>query len=459
MPITKTTIERSQLKKILDYKESHFVDLKAIDIAPSKLSRTIAAFANADGGEIYIGIDETDSDGTKIRTWRGFSDYEAANGHLQIFEQLFPLGQFFEYMFLECQNEKGLLLKVDIHKAREIVLASNETVYVRRGAQNLPFSTEEQLHRLRLDKGIASFENETVDVELQRISNSYAIIEFMLEIIPTNEPDAWLRKQLLVRDQKPTVGGLLLFDDEPQAVLPKRCGIKIFRYKTLEPTRDSLAFDPITIEGNIYEQIRKTVEKTKELVEGIKALGPKGLTDVRYPHETLHEIITNAVLHRDYSIPADVQIRIFDNRIEVESPGRLPGHITVHNILDEQFARNGTIVRIINKFPNAPNKDVGEGLNTAFDAMRKIKLKDPKILEQENSLIVQINHEPLASTAELIVEYLQHNPEINNSTARRICFIGSENVMKRIFEKMILSRVIERVPGKRGKATAYRLIQ
>lgn len=85
----------------------------------------------------------------------------------------------------------------------------------------------------------------------------------------------------------------------------------------------------------------------------------------------LHEIVTNAVLHRDYSIAADIQIRIFDNRVEIESPGRLPGHVTTANILREQFARNPKLVRIINKFPNPPNKDVGEGLNTAFESNGK----------------------------------------------------------------------------------------
>ena len=61
------------------------------------------------------------------------------------------------------------------------------------------------------------------------------------------------------------------------------------------------------------------------------------MTVIEYPIETLHEITTNAVLHRDYSVADDIHIRIFDNRIEVESPGRLPGHVTQENILDERF--------------------------------------------------------------------------------------------------------------------------
>ena len=49
-------------------------------------------------------------------------------------------------------------------------------------------------------------------------------------------------------------------------------------------------------------------------------MGEDSLERVQYPPETLHEIITNAVIHRDYSIADDVHIRIFDNRIEVQSP-------------------------------------------------------------------------------------------------------------------------------------------
>jgi ATP-dependent DNA helicase RecG len=82
-----------------------------------------------------------------------------------------------------------------------------------------------------------------------------------------------------------------------------------------------------------------------------------------------------------------VHIRIFDNRVEVQSPGRLPAHVTVENILDERFARNGIVVRLLNKFPDPPNKDVGEGLNTAFEAMTNQKLKEPIIVEKDTRII------------------------------------------------------------------------
>ena len=176
-------------------------------------------------------------------------------------------------------------------------------------------------------------------------------------------------------------------------------------------------------------------QKVKEIIESIKKLGV-GFENIQYPDETLHEIITNAVLHRDYSIATDIQIRVFDNRVEVESPGKLPGYVTTKNILDSQSARNPKLVRIINKFPDAPNKDVGEGLNTAFEAMEKLRLKAPIIEETDTSVLVVIRHERLASPEEIIIEYLQKHDSIKNGLGRKLTGIKSENTMKSVFYRL-----------------------
>ena len=438
---------------ILSLEEGHFLDVKAIEIQPAKLTRTFSAFANSDGGEIYVGIDEHASG----RDWRGFDNVEAANGHIQALEQVAPLGADVEVEFLQTPDKPGLLMHVIVLKSRAIREASDGNPYVRRAAQNLPVKTSEALAQLKRAKGITSYENETVDADGDAVSNSEVIIGFMLEIVPEGEPEVWLRKQRLLIDAKPTVAGVLLFGDEPQAFLPK-AAVKIYRYKSsdAEGTRETLAFDPIAIEGCLYEQIHDAVAKTTELIEGIQILAEHGLEQVQYPPEALHEIITNAVIHRDYSFADDVHVRIFDNRVEVQSPGRLPAHITPKNILTERFARNASIVRLINKFPDPPNKDVGEGLNTAFAAMKRLQLRDPVIEEGENSVLVSILHEELASPEQIIMEYLDRNPEINNPRARELTNIDSEYRVRRILARLINAGEVEKVPGKQSRATAYR---
>jgi ATP-dependent DNA helicase RecG len=457
--VTLADILTEQRDLILALPEGHFHDLKSKDIAPGKLTKTISGFANAAGGELYVGIDERAGPaGAKIRSWRGFADPEEANGHLQAFEQASPLGTYVRPTFLRSATETGLVLQLEILKTREIIKATDGVAYVRRGAQNLPQVTDDQLARLRLDKGITSFETEAVNADSKAVTNSTVILELLLSVVPTAEPEGWLRKQMLLVEDHPTVAAVILFAELPQAILPKRCGIKILRYRTTDAvgTRETLAFDPLTVEGWLYEQIATAVKETVRVVEGVQVLGPTGLENIKYPHETLHEIITNAVLHRDYSIAADIQIRVFDNRIEVESPGRLPGHVTTKNILTEQFARNGMIVRLINKFPDPPNKDVGEGLNTAFQAMRALRLRDPLIEDRDSSVVVQIRHERLASPEEAILTYLKAHDEINNAVARQITGITSENRVKEVFYRLRDAGKLERVPGRLGSASAWR---
>ena len=146
---------------------------------------------------------------------------------------------------------------------------------------------------------------------------------------------------------------------------------------------------------------------------------------------------------------------MFDNRVEVQSPGRLPAHVTVDNILDERFARNGTIVRLINKFPNPPNKDVGEGLNTAFAAMTKLGLKVPLIVERETVVLVSIRHEPLASPETLILEHVEAKGRIRNKEAREICHIGADYIVKTIFGRLTDRGLLQKVAGTDRATTAY----
>jgi ATP-dependent DNA helicase RecG len=455
--VDRAEITPSQVETILAIEENHFCDVKAIDIKPGKLTESLSAFANTSGGEVYLGIDERKENGEKVRKWRGFTDIEAANAHLQVLEAMKPLGGHYQAVFLKCASVPGYVLHLEIPKSKDIIKASDGYPYVRKGAQKLRVDTPEGLRRLQLDKGIISFEDEVVNAQIESVTNSIAVINFMLGVIPTGDPQAWLTKQSLIANGRPTVAGVMLFHDEPQSALPKRSAIKIYRYKTRndEGARDQLAEDPITVEGCAYDLIYAAVARTKEIIQGIRKLTDKGLEQVLYPDETLHEIITNAVLHRDYSLASDIHIRIFDNRVEVQSPGKIPGHVTKENILDEQAARNPRLVRLINKFPNAPNKDVGEGLNTAFEAMKALRLKTPEIEETDTSVIVHILHSPLASPQDAVMAYLENHDEVTNSVARELTGIRSENSMKDVFLSLFRRQLIERVPGKNGNKAAW----
>ena len=448
------TISRIEAEQILLRPEGHFLDFKSKRIAPAKLSRTLSALANAEGGEIYVGIEDPN---TFIGRWDGFVSAEDANSTVAVLHGLFPESESFSYRFIQCDGYSGLVLLCEVFKNQFVCPDSQGDIYLRKGAQSLKQDTFEKQDRLRLNKGILSFEDSKVDFSIQEIIESDSFIRFMDVIVPKALPDIWLRKQKVVRDESITVAGLILFADEPQTVLPKGA-IKISRYRTSdEPTRATLEGQPLTIEGCAVVLIKDAVDRIVEIVERIPVMKDTGLKAVQYPRNAIHEIITNAVIHRDYSINDDVHVRIFDNRIEIYSPGSPPAHVTVDNILDERFARNQKIVRLANKFPDAPNKNVGEGLNTAFEAMRELQLKDPLVSQVNNGVLVVLRHEKLAEPEQAIIGYLRENDEINNAKARAITFIGSENKVKNIFRKMMTAEIIERIPGRSQAKTGYRI--
>lgn len=452
--IKQIELSGKELASLLAMSEGHFLDFKSKKIKPASLTKTMSAFANAEGGELFVGIEDN-------MKWDGFADQESANGHLQAFEEVFPLGTEFQYEFLANKTSAGLVLHVQVAKSREIKAATNSTVYARRGAQNLSIKDEAKLTALKRSKGIATFETETVNCPLDVLTSSEPFLEFLKDVVPTAEPEPWLRKQMLVAGDLPIVAAVILYADEPQAILPKRTGIKVYRYKTSDPvgTRETLEFAPISIEGCAYTQIYAAVKKTAEIIESVSVRVAGGMEQVAYPQDALHEIITNAVIHRDYAVTDDIHIRVFDNRVEVLSPGPLPGHVTVKNILNERYSRNPATVRLINKFPNPPNKDVGEGLNTAFESMRQMKLKSPVIEQTDGYVMVVLKHESLATPQEAVLKYLLTHDEIANRNARAAAYIESENKMKRILKGMVDDGLIEIVPDRDRFHAAYQLTE
>ena len=456
MPVILRNLTPQQYEALLAVEESHFVDLKSAEITPASLTKTASAFCNTSGGEVFVGIEESVGLFGKQRKWSGLKDQEAGNAFFQVLERMSPLGNHYEAEFLAANGAPGLVLHLNFFKTQEILVASSGKVHVRRSSQNLPVDGDEAVERLKYDKGIKSFEDEVTAAPIAEIDNSLVLLDFLLEVVPTSEPSEWLTKQRVTVDGRATVAGVLLYSDLPQAILPKRSAVKILRYQTKEEgERDFLAFDPLTIEGPIYSLVYDSVDRCKKIVEDIKKLGPDGLEPVVYPEEALHEVLTNAVLHRDYSVAADVQVRIFDNRLEIESPGRLPGHVTVENITRTQFARNPKLVRLINKFKEPPNKDVGEGLRTTFEAMDKLRLKKPLIEEREGSVVVILRHEGLGSPEQLVMEYLQKNPEVTNSIGRELTGIKSENTMKQVFYRLRDRGQIEQIPGRAANRAAW----
>ncbi len=440
--------------------ESHFFDKKLAAVSGKGIQKIAVAFANADGGEFLIGVADDDDEPELEKRWQGVANIEALNSHLQALFAVEPALDV-RYEFLKQAEVRGYVLRVSVEKSSEVHKTSDQTVYQRYGAQSLPIKDPQKIAQLSFAKGSTTYEDQLLrEVLPEQVVESQELASFLSEYSPKTDPLEFVINQNLLdnRTWEPRVASVLLFHPAPSALVPRKCAVKITRYETKEddPERDHLA-DQVTIEGPSYALIRETVDSVQKMMSAVKVWTAEGLKSLAYPPEAIWEIIVNAIIHRDYSISDDILILVFDNRIEVLSPGRLPGYVTVDNILDARYSRNPKIVRTLNRYKDAPNKDLGEGLNTAFQKMKDWGLRKPEIFEDKNYVKVVLPHIPLAAPTEAILEFLKSHECITNKQARELTGIKSENLVKVEFYKLRDEGLLERVPGLQGAKSAWQL--
>lgn len=453
------TIPQTDVLHLCAKQEDHFYDRKAVAVSGAKLQKVAVAFANADGGEIYIGIaDESDQPDPKKR-WHGAQLIEDYNQHIQALTDIQPTLPM-EISFLKSEDSDGYVLRVQIEKSQSVHKTPDGTVYERKGAQSLPIKDPERITALSFAKGAVSYEDFSVDSAVaEDIVDAPALSAFLSDYSPRTDPlDLAINRNLIDRKSfKPKVAGLLLFSKEPASLMPRKCSVRVVRYETKEddPERDHLRATE-TIEGPLFDLMHATVRRVTQIMSSINVWTTEGPRAMEYPPETLWEIVVNALIHRDYSVSDDVQVQIFDNRIEVLSPGRLPGFVTKDNILEVRYARNPRIVGMLSKYKNPPNKDIGEGLNTAFQKMKDWHLRNPEIVDEGNYVRVTIPHASLATPQEAIMEFIHKHDTITNKQARDITGIKSENAVKSEFYKLRDAGQIEMIPELKGKRAAWR---
>lgn len=179
-----------------------------------------------------------------------------------------------------------------------------------------------------------------------------------------------------------------------------------------------------------------------------------------YPERVLKEAITNAVLHRDYRFGKDIQIRIFDSRIEVESPGEFPANITAASIeKTSSKPRNPSLVNHVREFPNPPNVDAGEGVPMMFEMMRAQGLYPPQYVVLRDAAIpcvmVTLLNEQRSANWEQVSDWIDRHGTIANRELRQIANLDTleaSRMLKNWVERGVL--VADASQGK--QKTVYR---
>ena len=147
----------------------------------------------------------------------------------------------------------------------------------------------------------------------------------------------------------------------------------------------------------MVKQVQGAARLLRRWIPEAVRLGP----DARFAPEALipepvwMEALVNAVVHRSYSMGGDhIRVELFDDRLEVNSPGRLPGLVRPENIRETRFARNPRIARALSDL--GYGRELGEGVNRMFEEMSRVGLPDPVYVQTSASVRVTLLADPLA---------------------------------------------------------------
>jgi ATP-dependent DNA helicase RecG len=300
---------------------------------------------------------------------------------------------------VECVDGRGRpsdLLVFEIESSDVVHANQKEEVFLRIGDENrrLGFT---QRQELLYDKGQASYEAHPVDGAGFDLLDEELLAEYASAI---NAPDAhrMLRARGLATEKSLTIAGCLLFGEEPQRFFPEAF-VRVLRYQGQERgsgARQQLIED-VRLEGPIPRQLLEAQAQVQRLRPARRALRSSGrFGDVPLvPEDAWLEGIVNAVVHRSYSMAGDhIRVEIFDDRIEISSPGRFPGLVELGDPLKTtRFARNPRIARVCADLNFG--QELGEGIRRIFEEMRHAGLTDPVYRQTSGSVELKLLAEPV----------------------------------------------------------------
>jgi ATP-dependent DNA helicase RecG len=230
--MNRKTLSDADAAMLSDRDEDHFFDRKALMASGRTVQKVAVAFANADGGEFVVGVADKEEEPLSDKRWNGATRVEDFNGHIQALSEVTPPLPS-EISILDAPGRTGLVLLVRVEKSSEVHQTADGTVYVRKGAQSIPLKDHQRIVELQFAKGAASFEDQVLaNAPTEEVSDGKELRKFLSEYSPKSDPLEFALNQNLVdrKTWEPKVAGILLFNESPAAVLPRKCSVKIVRY-------------------------------------------------------------------------------------------------------------------------------------------------------------------------------------------------------------------------------------
>lgn len=443
--------------------------------AVRKIIETIVGMANAEGGTIVLGIDDPEkSDKKGLDKIFGIEEnkdnFDAIGREIQ--KVIPPLAGIWppQIIFIE-EIEKNIAL-IFIPKCSDDFRHFNNKVILRQQKSNIELSPHEVI-AFSYAKGFRRADIEPVEVNFSLLDTAhYQEWKNSRRISGTDIKEILEKTGLARRDGQnrllPTRAAVLLFAEYPTNLMDTKCTVRIFQYSgKIEKIGDTpnLVSVPETIQGPIVKTINDAQEFVLRLLRaGITIPNSGFINKYKIPERAIKEAITNAIIHRDYFLKRDIEVKIFEDRIEVENPGLLPFNITPGNIgkVRADGYRNDLLVKILREYPNRPNLDQNEGVRAMRAEMKAQNLYPPIFITYphlRDSVRVILINEVVVTEWQKVSDYLEKNKYISNAEAREITRTEQRDKMTQIFKKWVEQGLLVQIKPKSGyvKETKYRL--
>ncbi len=426
------------------------------------LAETLVAFSNADGGTIYIGVDA-----------KGRPTGEVYPEDLDSITQQAELRCRPPILVSWEQLETGgrFVFVGRVQRSTDLHTLDDGRVLVRTGAVNRPLSREQVL---QVTNTRSSGDYETAPVAgADRDDLDDAVLREFVEVWEERQgrqitrplDDLLIEMGWLLPGGQPTVGGMLLFGKNPASYLP-RCGVTFVRFAGTQLRRadgEASYGRRVEISGPLAHTIKRTWDILKEEIHiGAVVRGLKREEQWIYPPTAIREALVNAVAHRDYRLQGRaIEVKMFPDRLEIVSPGGLPGYITVDNIVDEHFSRNPRIVTGL--FQWGYIEELGMGVDLMIEEMVNAGQPIPRFEAKEGSFTVvfeaRVERQPLPKVAAdqtmnerqtKALAYVQQHERIRSRDYQELCPDVSPETLRLDLVDLVERGVLLKVGRKRG---------
>jgi ATP-dependent DNA helicase RecG len=345
-----------------------------IDTA-AKLAEEMCAMSNSRGGVIYVGVKDNN-------TISGLSQQESAQDNQYISnasnENIKP-AIYPQTKIIEMDGKLVLLIQVSEGPAKPYCTSAG-VYWVKSGSDKRKASPQEllrmfqQSNMMYLDESVTSAAINAGDIgDVINLAKFYVFYErsrgseFSKSGITVQKA---FENMNLAREGKLTLAGLLLFANNPQSIKPF-CIIRAVSYFGTEISDDKF--------NDQYRGAMNFLKNNLSTVQGDGTFNQTGRLEI--DERALEEAVVNALLHRDYSKNAVTRLLIFKDRVEIISPGSLPNHLTIENILNgNSVIRNPTIVSYATKI--LPYSGIGSGIPRIIKNHPNTKLENDADGEQ-----------------------------------------------------------------------------